>query len=69
MIQYMSAVVNQHRNGALSDVYWESVDGELCAIVRRPVVAAFWGEKVHKGKYSEYFKAWGDACLNRPETP
>lgn len=69
MIQYMSAVLNQHRNGSLSDPYWESVDGELCAIVRRPVVTAFWIAKVRKGKYSEYFKAWGDGCLDRPATP
>ena len=42
LIQYFSAVMNQRRNGVISDSYWQSFDREMCEAIHRPAVTEFW---------------------------
>lgn len=69
MIQYYTAVFNQHRNGVISDKYWDTFDTEMCRTIVKPKVTEFWVQKVRTGSYSPEFKKWGETCLARPSKP
>jgi hypothetical protein len=69
LVQYFSSVMNQRRNGVISDAYWPSFDREMCLTLHRPAVRAFWEEKVVAGAYSDDFKQWGGECLQRNTSP
>jgi hypothetical protein len=62
LVQYFSSVFNQHRNGVITDAYWDSFAGEICAFIGLPPVSKFWEQKVMKGKYSKEFKTFGKEC-------
>lgn len=63
LVQYFSAVINQRRNGVISDSYWQPFNREMCALLRRPAVSSFWENRVQAGSYSDEFKEWGTACM------
>lgn len=64
IFQYFSAVVNQRRNGVISDAYWQTFDREMCGLLHLPAPREFWEMKASKGRYSDDFKKWGTDCLS-----
>jgi len=65
IIQFYSSVYNQHRDGILSDKFWQPFSEEMCDFIRSPVVAKFWTNSVDRGHYNEDFKRFGHVCLGK----
>jgi len=69
LVQFYSAVFNQHRDGVITEKYWCTFANEICGFISSPVVSKFWNEKVLPGRYSDEFKRFGTQCLERKSTP
>lgn len=68
VIQFYSAVFNQHRDGVVTGKYWDTFAKEICKFVRLPVVSKFWQERVVHGTYGDEFRRFGCECLERKST-
>ena len=64
LIQYYSAVFNQHQIGSIPDPMWDSISAEMCAFFKSPPVKRFWKERVVEGRYDKEFKAFGQNCVD-----
>jgi hypothetical protein len=66
IIQFYSSLFNQRRNGVISDRYWQSFSREIESFIRRQPVAVFWDARIRNSDFSEEFRAFGNAFLDKP---
>ncbi len=65
LVQFHSAVFNQHRNGVITDRYWSTFEQNIRNFMSFAPVSAYWTNNVLKGGYNEEFKQFGRRIFQR----